>query len=122
MCALSIRMALRTQVGIRTILIAAWVLGLAVGIRVLLRYANTPGVLARPPIELPAEAPVKMARGRYTLAVFVHPQCPCSRATLEELAHIVACCRTQVETDVFFFSPSDAAPDCWLPPFMPPPP
>lgn len=113
MCAPRIGMGLRTKLAVRTILIAAWVLGVGVGIRALLRYANTPGALARPPIEWPANAPIKMARGRYTLAVFVHPQCPCSQATVEELAHIIACCRAQVETNVLVFSPSDAAPD-WV--------
>ena len=29
---------------------------------------------------------------RFTLVVFAHPQCPCSRATIEELARIVSCC------------------------------
>jgi len=40
------------------------------------------------------------------LVVFAHPQCPCSRATIEELARIVACCSPKMETTVLFYAPS----------------
>lgn len=45
------------------------------------------------------------ATGRSTLLLFVHPQCACSRATIGELAHIVACCSREVDATVLFYAP-----------------
>src|SRR4051794_40921699 len=87
--------------------LAVWTVALAVGIRILLRYANTPGQPARPPADWPLNAPVKAAQQRATLLLFIHPQCPCSRATLEEMARIVACCKDKVESSVLIYSPSN---------------
>jgi hypothetical protein len=58
-------------------------------------------------------------RGRPTLLVFVHPRCPCSGATIGELARILAKYHNRVTTAVFFYSPSTEAPewhrtDLWL--------
>lgn len=85
--------------------IVCWVLGVAVGLAALLRYSNTPGVSASPPAEWPANEPVARSYQGSNLLLFVHPQCPCSSASLDELAHIIACCRNAVTTTVFFSTP-----------------
>jgi hypothetical protein len=46
-----------------------------------------------------------------TLLVFIHPQCPCSRASLGELARIIAAARDRVQTTVFFYVPPDSKED-----------
>jgi hypothetical protein len=91
--------------------IAAWAIVLVFGLRTLLVYAHTPGRLASPPSQWPMASPVGLARGRASLLVFAHPQCPCSRATLGELEKILACCRKQVEVTVFFYRPRTAPKD-----------
>jgi hypothetical protein len=91
--------------------IVCWVLGVAVGLSALLRYSNTPGVLASPPAEWPWNVPVARSSQSSNLVLFVHPQCPCSRASLDELAHIIACCRNAVRTTVFFSMPPQAPAD-----------
>jgi hypothetical protein len=43
--------------------------------------------------------------------MFIHPQCPCSRASLNELATLLARCPGEVETQVMFFQPPNASED-----------
>lgn len=46
------------------------------------------------------------------LLVFVHPKCPCTRATIDALAELVASHDTsRVTIDVFFYRPLDASDD-----------
>lgn len=95
----------------RVAVISVWALLIAAGLGILLRYSNIPGILAQPSMEWPADAAIKPVAGRSTLLVFVHPQCPCSRASLGELARIIACCKDQIETTVFFSIPPGTPPD-----------
>jgi hypothetical protein len=88
--------------------IVCWALGVAVGLVTLLRYSNTPGVLASPPAEWPSNVLVARSPQRSNLLLFIHPQCPCSRASLDELARIIACCRNAVQTTIFFSVPPQA--------------
>jgi hypothetical protein len=91
--------------------IAGWAIVVGFGLRTLVVYANTPGQIASPPLHWPAMAPVALAGRGDSLLVFLHPQCPCSRATLGELAKILACCRGVVEPTVFFYRPQTASAD-----------
>jgi hypothetical protein len=43
--------------------------------------------------------------GRFKLVVFAHPMCPCTRASLAELARLLAVCDDQVETHVVLIEP-----------------
>ena len=73
----------------------------------MIKYTWTPGRLATPPLEWPRHSQFQPASPKATLLVFVHPQCPCSRATLEELAGIMVL-RPQVEGRVYIFEPAGA--------------
>jgi hypothetical protein len=99
------RGSLRQHVAVGVVM-AVWVPAVGFGLRTLLRYSNTPGRAAAPPDRWPAGAPFSPADRRFTLLVFAHPQCGCSRATIEELARIVACCSQKVEATVLFYAPS----------------
>jgi hypothetical protein len=87
------------------VLLALWVPTLGSGVRVLLRYAHTPGHPATPPDRWPRTAPIPASPHDSTLVLFVHPQCPCSRSTIGELEQIVACCGSKVDVNVFFYAP-----------------
>ena len=82
-----------------------WILVVGFGARVLLRYSYTPGRLGAPPIAWPSSTSVRPERGRATLVAFLHPHCPCSRATISELALIMARCRGKLDAYVFFYAP-----------------
>jgi len=71
-----------------------------------MRYATTPGPAATAPAAWPGDAPFPKASIGSTLMVFLHPQCGCSRATLEELSRLQACCSRQMEATVLMNAPS----------------
>jgi hypothetical protein len=94
------------------LVIAAW-LGTAVfGLRIVWAYDNTPGVLAHAPQRWPAASALAATSGQPTLVVFAHPQCPCTRASLGELAEVLARSRRPLKTYVVFLKPIDVA-DGW---------
>ena len=100
----------------RAVIIAAvalWIPAVGFGLRVMWRYSSAPGRPATPPMEWPAGAPIPRARERATLLIFAHPQCSCSRASVGELAVIMARSPRKPDTHVFFYLPADQASD-WV--------
>ena len=98
-------------VGIRkntiiAVAVALWIPAVGYGINTLLRYSTTAGHPAEPPSDWPRFAPIERAAGRSTLVMFAHPQCPCTRASLGELAITLAHGRGRVNAFVFFYRPS----------------
>jgi hypothetical protein len=92
--------------------LVVWLSVVGIGTRELLRYGNTPGAPASPPSRWPAAVGVALAENRFTMLVFAHPQCPCSRASIGELSRIIASHGDRVEVTVLFFSPS-SLPAAW---------
>jgi len=76
------------------------------GFRVLLNYQSTSGASGSPPRQLPVGAAFALDGNRDTLIMFVHPKCPCTRASVEELNRLLARCRGEVAAHVFFVKPS----------------
>ncbi|HEX5709344.1 MAG TPA: hypothetical protein VFX96_18730 [Pyrinomonadaceae bacterium] len=99
----------------RTILIAAgalWVLVSCTGIGLLRTYESRPGAASAAPEQWPAGGPLRHATDRATLVMLAHPHCPCTRASLGELARLMAQARGRVTAYVLFVKPSDF-PDGW---------
>src|SRR5712692_427394 len=86
--------------------VVLWIPAVAFGINVLWKYSTTPGHPGAPPLDWPASAPVERVNGRAALVMFAHPLCECSKATLGELAIIMAHAPGQVDADVFFYLPA----------------
>jgi hypothetical protein len=80
---------------------------------VLFQYSNTPGRLAAPPNQWPRTALIHPEPHRATLVLFAHPQCPCSRATIGELAQIMAHRQGTVDAFVYFYAPRSEGRD-WV--------
>jgi hypothetical protein len=85
--------------------VVLWIPAVGMGLRSLLRYSDTPGQAATPPPDWPRGASIRPASERATLLLFAHPQCPCSQATIGQLAEIVAHAREKLEIYVFFYAP-----------------
>lgn len=85
--------------------VALWLPAVAYGINVMWSYATQPGHPASPPRFWPSNVQVEQAKGRFTLLMFAHPQCECTRATLGELAILMAHTNGQLDADVFFYLP-----------------
>lgn len=92
--------------------VAVWIPAVAFGVNVLWKYSTTPGQPAAPPLEWPARAPIRRIEGRSTLLMFAHPQCPCTAASLGELALILAHAGGRLDAQVFFYAPRNE-PDTW---------
>jgi hypothetical protein len=73
-------------------LIAVWAVAVAVGWWQTVRYefATTGWGESRFARSWPIDSALVPAAGRPTLLVFLHPKCPCTRATLNELDRLVA--------------------------------
>lgn len=99
----------------RTILVvtcALWLLMIGTGTGLLWSYNGTPGVAAAAPGRWPADSRLRHDTDRATLVMLAHPHCPCTRASLGELARLMAQARGRVTAYVLFVKPS-GFPDGW---------
>jgi hypothetical protein len=96
---------------IESIRSAVWIAAVSCGLWWLNRYHATPGSVGQTPTSLPADVSGVFLPGRTRLLMFVHPRCPCSRASLAQLAEIVAQNKGRVAAAIVFVKPPGAAPD-----------
>src|SRR5687767_2054935 len=68
----------------------AWAAVVTVGTRTLWSYSLTEGTAAIAPATWPHGSRIARVDGRATLLlVFAHPRCPCTKATISELAKVM---------------------------------
>jgi len=89
-----------------------WLILVAVGLWVLSGYENTPGIAAAPPVQWPVDSQIQRAPNQDTLVVLAHPHCPCTRASIGELASIMAHSQGRLAAYVLFIKPDGVA-DGW---------
>jgi hypothetical protein len=82
-----------------------WMSAMAIGQATLLRYEFAPGDPGTPRRHWPASSRVQPDRSRANLVMVAHPRCPCTRASMDELAHIMAQARGLVTAHVLFYRP-----------------
>ena len=97
---------------VTAMVVAAWLLSVAIGFAILVRYDQRSGQPADPPMRWPARSALERTSGRATLVMLVHPRCPCSRASLEELDGIIASAPGRATVHVVFVTPR-ALTDDW---------
>ena len=88
------------------IAILLWATVIALGARELLHYTQTPGKLAPNPEMWPA-AVAGREDGKPTLVLFLHPECPCSRATVMELSRVLTRTPQDLAVIAYFLQPED---------------
>lgn len=93
-------------------LILAWSVAVVVGWNLVWTYEARPGRVGTPPPAWPVDTRIGRGEERPTLLLFAHPQCPCTRATVGELAKIMAHCQGKVDARVMFFRP-EGFPQDW---------
>lgn len=94
-------------------MLSAWILACITGLAIFWIYETTPGQEGGNPESWPSTSALTRASDRPTLVMFLHPKCPCSRASVEEVSRLLA-----TEPDAFalrfvFFQP-DATEDSWV--------
>src|SRR5262249_9742777 len=90
--------------------LACWLSAVGAGAAWLLDYRDDPGRPAGAPADWPAGSALERRPGAFTLLFFAHPRCPCTRASLEELAWLLTRSRGKVDARVLFVLPPGAPP------------
>ena len=85
--------------------VVLWSSLIALGARHLLAYEMEPGPAAATPSYWPKGLEIARPTGLPKLVMFAHPQCPCTAASLGELALLMAQCEGRVDAHVIFFAP-----------------
>src|SRR5690349_12582099 len=86
-------------------LTAVWLTAVIGGTCVMLAYATAPGRTSSSPVTWPDTSHLSQNSTLPTLLMFVHPHCPCSRASIGELALLMAHCQGSVNAQVVFLRP-----------------
>jgi hypothetical protein len=82
-----------------------WLGAVAFGQRAMMNYDFTPSPAAAPPAKWPGNSAVPHADGLPTIVLLAHPKCPCTRATIEELARLMARLHNRATAIVVFVRP-----------------
>ena len=95
-----------------------WIAGIASGMGILWRYAGTPGAKRASLDFWPASTTIQRDPHRFTLLMFAHPRCSCTRASLEELTSIMTKTDGRLAVRILFFKPDEfsdewTASDLW---------
>jgi hypothetical protein len=90
-----------------------WLLAIGVGIAMTLNYQNTSGQAGTTPEHWPSGTQIKLDAKRDTLIMFAHPQCPCTRASMDELNHLLAQSHERIIAHVLFLKP-EQFPTNWM--------
>ena len=84
-----------------------WLAAVGIGLYKLWGYENGPGITAGAPVRWPVNSQITPAPDRATLVMFAHPHCPCTRASVGELALLMARCQGRLTAYVLFFRPKE---------------
>jgi hypothetical protein len=87
------------------VLTCLWLTAVGMGMGALLVYDYTPGQDVSVPSRWPAQSSIHQVTGLPTLVMFAHPDCPCTRASIGELAILMTHCQKKVNAYVLFIQP-----------------
>ena len=99
----------RTRAALLATATLIWVLGLGFGLKKLFDYENTPAIPGTAPGTWPSESKIQRTPGLPTIVVMAHPRCPCTRATVGELALAMAKLQNRASATVVFVRPEGVA-------------
>ncbi|MBL8748379.1 MAG: hypothetical protein JNK78_04415 [Planctomycetes bacterium] len=87
--------------GLLRALLAAWGVAVVGTTTAVWCYKSTPGPAGHAPDHWPAESRIARSTTRNSLLVFLHPKCPCSSATLDEVRRVAGAAEAPATTVVF---------------------
>lgn len=87
------------------LLIIFWLSAVSAGLLILWGYENAPGVGAKAPATWPRDSHIQRSTDSPTLVMLAHPHCPCTRASIGELALLMAQSQGRVRAYVLFLKP-----------------
>ena len=102
---------IRSIAVLRTWLVPLWLLTVFAGMGVLIDYETRPGSSTPAPSHWPEASQIPRDGRLAQLVMFVHPRCPCSRASIRELAVLMARCRGRAACHVLLLKPKEFDPE-----------
>jgi hypothetical protein len=87
-----------------------WGSSVACGFLALQFHGASRGQSGSPVHHWPGSSRISLTGGRPTLVMAAHPLCPCTRASVAELARLLTRCKDQVEVYILIFVPERAGP------------
>jgi hypothetical protein len=90
--------------------VIAWIGVVSAGQFWMLGYQSDPGQAAKG-ADWPADSKIRPRAGHFTLVLFAHPRCPCTRASLEGLSWVLTRSRGKVNAYAVFVRPKGAPAD-----------
>ena len=103
---------LHQRSAILALLCLAWGVTIVAGMYKVTVYSRSPGEAAPQPGQWPRGTTVPLAGDRPTMLLTLHPRCVCSRATLEELARLLAEISSPIRIQALMYLP-EAGFDSW---------
>lgn len=91
----------------------AWVLCVSAGLAVVWDHENRPGNDQSSPSYWPAESRIQRSADLPTLVMSLHPQCSCSKSSLDELAIVLAKTNRPLESKLLFVAPKEES-ESWV--------
>src|SRR5258708_20396570 len=82
----------------------AWMVGTGAGLWALAAHTFVPGISGSPEKHWPQKSRLTRGTDGYTLVLALHPECPCSWATVDELDTILACTGTKLNVKALFIA------------------
>jgi len=92
----------------KPLLIATWTIVVVAGLSVLGSYQGQRGRTGQAPLAYPSNASFIPAHNQFNLILSLHPHCPCSSATVEELSKILAHTGASMRVHILMFAPAGA--------------
>jgi hypothetical protein len=108
----SMPFAPNTRIICLSALLIVWCAVIGFGLVKMLTFELTPAPATTIATQWPKKTNLSRDSSRPTLLLFLHPRCPCSRATLQELDRLAAECPDRFALCIIFVRPPNA-PDGW---------
>lgn len=105
-------MSVRSSV-VMTLVTGLWLVAVGVGLLVLLQYSYRPGAVGAVLGRWPDLTKLQFVGDKPNLVMFLHPKCPCSRASVREFEEIVARCQDLQHSQIVFVRPHDVS-NAWV--------
>ena len=85
--------------------VGCWLAAVVLGMTFVMQYDTTPGAPADAPDVWPPDSRLTLAADRPTLVMLAHPRCDCTRASLSEMAELLARTTQRPRAYVVFIKP-----------------
>ena len=93
--------------------VALWAVAVGAGMVKLWQYSLAPGEPGTPPAAWPTDSHISRRVDKLALIMTLHPRCPCSRASVGELAKLMALSQKNIQAYVVFVAPPGSGED-WV--------